>query len=157
MLRTQTPEGYYLVTDIAFTQGTVQIAGRIKAPMKSGTCLPADPTERANIMAFNRQLLSFRQTAEWGMRTLQGSFGRLRIPLDINQSSRQVDILETVARIYQLCTCLVGINQIRNVYMPAWKETEEDREIWDNFEHILFQDQIKSDRVARFHMVEVDE
>lgn len=145
------------MTDTAFPRGTTQIAGRIKAPMKSGTRLPADPIERANLMAFDRQLLSFRQTAEWGMRTLQGSFGRLRIPLDINHSSRRGDILEVVARMYQLRARLVEINQIRSVYMPAWRETEEDREIWDNFERILFHDQRKSDRVARFHLVVVDE
>lgn len=31
----------------------------------------------AEATAFNRELLSYRQTAEWGMRAIQGSFGRL--------------------------------------------------------------------------------
>lgn len=76
-LRTQTPEGYYLVTDTAFPRGTDQIAGRIRAPLKQGQRLPADLAERNRIASFDRQLLSFRQAAEWGMRSLQGSFGRL--------------------------------------------------------------------------------
>jgi len=35
----KTPEGYYLVTDTAFPQGSDQIKGRIRAPMKDGTVL----------------------------------------------------------------------------------------------------------------------
>ena len=45
--------------------------------------------------AFDRELLSYRQTAEWGNRALQGSFGRLRIPLEINDSKRRGDLIET--------------------------------------------------------------
>ncbi|KAK7444571.1 hypothetical protein VKT23_015249 [Stygiomarasmius scandens] len=82
-----TPEGYYLIADTAFPRGTDQIAGRIKAPIKEGSRLSANPVERANFMAFNQQLLSFWQTAEWGMHTLQGSFGRLRVPLDVNDDA----------------------------------------------------------------------
>ncbi len=82
-LRTQTPNGFYLVADTAFPRGTDQIAGRIRAPVKDGTRLPADNQERQQLMAFDRQLLSYRQTAEWGNRGLQGSFGRLRVPLPV--------------------------------------------------------------------------
>jgi hypothetical protein len=91
----QTPEGYYLVTDTAFPHGTDQIAGHIKAPMKDGARLPVDHAKRENVMWHDRQLLSFQQTAEWGMRTMQGSFGRLCVPLAINDSDLQGDILES--------------------------------------------------------------
>lgn len=80
-LRTETPEGYYLVTDTTFPCGTDQIHGRIRAPMKEGTRLSGNALERTEMLAFDRQLLSLRQAAEWGNRALQGSFGRLRIPL----------------------------------------------------------------------------
>lgn len=82
-LRTQTPDGFYLVANTAFPRGTDQIAGRIRAPVKDGTRLPADNQERQQLMAFDRQLLSYRQTAEWGNRGLQGSFGQLRVPLPV--------------------------------------------------------------------------
>jgi hypothetical protein len=62
-LRAQTPEGYYVITDTAFPKGTRAIEGRIKSPMKSETRLPLDKAEREYIMQFDRQLLSFRQTA----------------------------------------------------------------------------------------------
>ncbi|KDR67832.1 hypothetical protein GALMADRAFT_79452 [Galerina marginata CBS 339.88] len=154
-LRCQTPDGYYLVTDTAFPRGTDQIQGKIKAPLKSGARLPSDGRERDALMNFNNQLLSFRQAAEWGMRAMQGSFGRLRVPLEITHSSQRGDLLETVVRLYQVRVRRVGINQIRTVYMPTWAENEQDY-IWKNFEKMLFKDQRKADRVARFHLV-VDE
>lgn len=125
--------------------------------MKSGTRLPADPQERAKVQAFDSQLLSYRQAAEWGMRAIQGSFGRLRIPLDINHAARRGDLLEVIMRLYQIRARRVVINQIRTVYMPTWTEGEEQRKIWDNFENILFTDQKKHDRVARFHLETVYE
>ena len=42
-LCTDTPDGYYLVCNTAFSHGTDQIQGRIKASMKDGTRLPSDP------------------------------------------------------------------------------------------------------------------
>ncbi|KAF9566075.1 hypothetical protein CPC08DRAFT_740771 [Agrocybe pediades] len=156
-LRTATPEGYYLVTDTAFPRGTDQIAGRIQAPMKSGTRLPEDPGERSEVMARDRQLLSYRQTAEWGMRGLQGSFGRLRVPLEINHADLRADLLETSARMFQVRTRRVGINQIRTVYMPTWMDDDDQRSIWNDFENILFRDQRRLDRVARYHLIEYDE
>jgi len=146
----KTPEGYYLVTDTAFPRGSDQIKGRIRAPMKDGVRLPADSVECKKLLEFDRQLLSFRQTAEWGNRALQGTFGRLRVPLEINYKNRRGDLLETIVRLYQIRTRRVGINQIRSVYMPIWMENEQD-EIWGHFESILFKDQWHNDCVARFH------
>ncbi|KAG2060646.1 hypothetical protein BDR06DRAFT_871942, partial [Suillus hirtellus] len=47
--------------------GTDQISGHIKAPIKAGQHLPANPIERDKLLAFDHQLLSFCQTAESGM------------------------------------------------------------------------------------------
>ena len=146
----KTPEGYYLVTDTAFPRRSDQIKGRIRAPMKDGVRLPVDVVERKKLLDFDRQLLSYRQTAEWGNRALQGTFGRLRVPLEINYKERRGDLLETIIRLYQIRTRRVGINQIRSVYMPIWMENEQE-EIWGHFESILFKDQRRNDRVARFH------
>lgn len=155
-LRTQTPEGFYLVTDTAFPRGTEQIHGRIRAPMKDGTRLPANSTQRDEALAFDRQLLSYRQTAEWGNRTMQGCFGRLRIPLEINYSDRRGDLLEICTRAFNLRARRVGHNQIRTVYMPIWKANEQE-EIWNHFEDMLFSDLRKNDRVAKFHLIAVEE
>jgi hypothetical protein len=108
-------------------------------------------------LVFDRELLSYRQTAEWGMRGLQGSFGWLQIPLVIGRDAERGDLLEICCRLNNLRAELVGINQIRNVYMPLWRETRAEEEVWINFENMLFGDQHRSDRVARFHNVAIYE
>jgi hypothetical protein len=147
-----TPPDYYLVTDVAFPRGTDQIAGRIKAPMKSGTRLSSDPVEQAEALAFDRELLSFRQAAEWGMGGLQGSFGRLRVPLQVAYANLRGDLLETIIRLFNLRTRRIGYNQIRTVYMPIWKDNEQEQ-IWKDFRGMLFSDQRRLDRVGRFHLI----
>lgn len=88
------------------------------------------------------------------MRGLQGSFGRLRIPLEINWNAERGDLLEICVSLHNLRARLVGINQIRSVYIPLWKHTREE-EVWSNFENMLFGEQRRSDRVARFHNVAI--
>lgn len=151
-LRDQTPEGYYLVTDTAFPRGTSQIQGRIRAPLKAGSTLPADPVERAAVKAFDRQLLSYRQTAEWGNRGIQGTFGRLRVPLPINYTDHRADLLEGCIRLFNVRTRRVGLNQIRTVYMPIWNATKEQEDIWNHFEDMLFSTQRENDRVLQYHV-----
>ncbi|KAF8219845.1 hypothetical protein L208DRAFT_1545663 [Tricholoma matsutake] len=151
-LCSRTPDGYYLVTDTAFPRGTDQIAGRIRAPMKDGTRLLVDEEECNHLLQYDRQLLSYRQTAEWGMHAMQGSFGHLRVPLAINHSDLRGDLLETVSRLFNLCARAVGHSQIRTVYMPIWREDEQE-ELWMSFEGMLFSEQQRNDRVGRFHLV----
>ena len=150
-LRDATPPGYYLVSDTAFPRGSQQISGRIKAPVKEGTKLPRNAEERAQRLAFDRQLLSFRQTAEWGNRQLQGAFGRLRVPLEITYNDQRGDLLENCARLHNLRARRVGINQIQSVYMPIWVDGEQEQ-VFRNFETLLISDQRRNDRVAKFHM-----
>lgn len=87
------------------------------------------------------------------MRELQGSFGRLRIPLPIEHMDKRADLIESCFRLHNLRTRLVGINHIRNVYVPVWREGNSGR-IWDGFEKILFSDQRKHDRVEAYHVRE---
>ena len=101
--------------------------------------------------AFDREILSYCQTAEWGNCALQGSFGCLQIPLKINDSQRRGDLIETCIRLYNFRAERVGLNQIRDVYMPQWRMNTEDEEIWSNFENVFFSDQRKKDCVSRFH------
>lgn len=117
-LRDHTPAGYYLVCDTAFLRGSVVVAGHIKAPLKDGQAAPTDADLQRKVLAFNRALLSYRQTAEWGMRQVQGAFERLRVPLKIHDSDSRIHILEMVMRLNNLRVRCVGISQIRNVYMP---------------------------------------
>jgi hypothetical protein len=132
-----------------------QIQGKIRAPIKTGQRFQGTRDEIENRVAFDRELLSYRQTAEWGMRGLQGSFGRLRIPLEVGRQEEHGDLLEICVRLNNLRAELVGINQIRNVYMPLWRQTEEEERVWGNFETMLFGEQRRSDHIARFHNVAI--
>jgi hypothetical protein len=85
------------------------------------------------------------------MRGLQGAFGRLRLPLDIDNAEQRANLLETCIRLHNFRTHRVGHNQIRAVYMPLWRQTADDEQVWDGFEKMLFSDQRRKDRVARFH------
>jgi hypothetical protein len=152
-LENETPDGFSIVADSAFPQGNDRISGKIRVPLKAGEKLPMDAVQRRRVLEFSRSILSYRQTAEWGMRELQGSFGRLRIPLGIEDMDKRADLLETCFRLHNLRTRLVGINQIKNVYVPIWREGDGDR-VWEGFEDILFADQRKYDRVSTFHVQE---
>lgn len=155
-LRDKTPLGYYLVADTAFPRGTSSIAGRIQAPLKAGQTVPANSQERDALLARNRQLLSYRQTAEWGMRHLRASFGRLRVPLDINDPEGRLTLLEVCCRSCNVRTVRVGVSEIRTVYTRYWQEAE-DNDIWTDFDNVVFSELRRRDRVARFHLVVVNE
>jgi len=99
---------------------------------------------------FDRQLLSYRQTAEWGNRTIQGTFGRLRVPLPINYGDLRADILESCIQLCNLRTRSVGYNQTRTVYKDVWSDEEN---LWLSFEHMIFSEQRQNDRVERFYMI----
>jgi hypothetical protein len=151
-LQLHTPPDYYIVADTAFPRGTSSINGRIRAPLKHGQVLRGSAAEIEEQMAFNRELLSYRQTAEWGMRAIQGAFGRLRLPLNIANEEARSDLIEICLRLHNLRAIRVGINQIRTVYTKLWQATEDDMDVWRDFENMLFSDQRKKDRVSRFHV-----
>ncbi|KAF9484657.1 hypothetical protein BDN70DRAFT_825117 [Pholiota conissans] len=147
-----TPDGFYLVADTAFPRGTQDIEGRIMAPIKAGQRFRGTTKEIEERFLYDRELLAYRQTAEWGMRSIQGSFGRLRLPLPIDDSDFRANLLETCFRLHNLRTRKIGINEIQKVYMSEWRKTKEDEEIWVNFENMLFAQQKDNDRVSRFHI-----
>lgn len=89
------------------------------------------------------------------MRQLQGGFARLRVPLDINDWAGRGDLLEVCIRSMNVRTELVGISEIRTVYMRYWQEAE-DEDIWTDFQNIVFSQIRRRDRVARFHRVVVE-
>ncbi|KIJ43747.1 hypothetical protein M422DRAFT_60301 [Sphaerobolus stellatus SS14] len=133
-------DGYYLVADTAFPCGTKQIDRKIKASLKSGQQLPLDTQELNQLLHLNRQLLSYR------------SFGHLRLPLDANNNQAHEQLLKVCLWLFQLRTRLVGINQIKNVYEPIWKEAE-GADMWEGFENMMYGTVINRDRVSRFHIV----
>ncbi|KAI0370996.1 hypothetical protein BV20DRAFT_943271 [Pilatotrama ljubarskyi] len=155
-LLNHTPPGYYLVADTAFPRTTPDIQQHIRAPVKSDDPLPDDPRERRSFVLMSRQLLSCRQSAEWGMREIQGSFGRLRIPLPIDKAPQRLKILTVIVRMHQVRVRRVGISEIRNVYVPIWREGDELTKLWFEWEKMLFSEIRRLDRVSKFHHVSED-
>ena len=96
-----TPEGSYLVADTAFPHGTSHVSGKIKAPLKQGNHLSSSLLLRTEWLTFDQQLLLYRQTAEWGMHALQGAFGQLRVPLNVD-ADRQFLLLRVVVWAHNL-------------------------------------------------------
>ncbi|KAG9404967.1 hypothetical protein AC1031_004065 [Aphanomyces cochlioides] len=84
--------------------------------IKSGQDLPATSDRRA--VAQGRQATSLRQTAEWGMRALKGSFPRLKDRLVYEERGERRLILNMMVLLFNFRTRLVGINQIQSTYMP---------------------------------------
>lgn len=118
--------------------------------MKENARLPANTVDRQTKLVFNQELVSCRQAAEWGMRCIQGSFGRLRLPLDAHDGDNRRDLLEICVRLHNVRTRLVGINQIKNTFMPVWKETDG---LWETFGDALLKDIRAHDRVLQYHNI----
>ncbi|KAG2068255.1 hypothetical protein BDR04DRAFT_1129300 [Suillus decipiens] len=121
-LHQKTPDGYYLIADSVFLHGISAISGKIQAPLKSDAILQA----------------------KWGMQMMQGSFGRLHVPLDVND--------QLCVRLSNVRAICVGINQIHSVYMPIWKAWE-DEQLWLDLSNVLFGDIHHCDCVACYHLV----
>lgn len=121
--------------------------GKILVPLQHGDPLPVDGAERRLVLTRSRALLSYRQMAEWGMQQLQGSFGHLSHPFNINNRDQRSNILEACFRLHNFKARLVGINQIRNVYSQTieWP--------WGGFEAVLFPRR-QVGRVSNFHVSE---
>ena len=132
-----TPPGYRLINDTAFPRCTNRLDYRILAPMKRGDCVPDSPWTFARQKILNEQLVSARQAAEWGMRALQGSFARLKLPLPATEHQFQAEVIELAVRVHQLRCQAVGINQTRLVYQQV---KEENGLLSQDFRMMLFGD-----------------
>ena len=74
----------------------------------------------------NDEATQFRQSAEWGMRALQGSFPRLKAKLKYERNGERELIILSIIMLYNLRANLVGQNQIRTVFMPYLNLKAED-------------------------------
>lgn len=93
-------------------------------------------------------LISTRQAAEWGMRALQGAFGRLKIPMDCNDAEGRGRLIRVCVRIHQLRCRAVGLNQLKEVFINTWKDAETH---YEDFGDLLFRDIMSKDRISRYY------
>ena len=71
-----------------------------------------------NDFAVNTEATSMRQSAEWGMRAIQSSFPRLKDRFIYEEYGERKIIFKFMLLLYNVRARKVGINQIRNTYMP---------------------------------------
>ena len=142
-----TPNGFFLIGDTAFQ--SEELANKIHTPLKEGNILPADRAERVAAVEYSNRLTQARQAVEWGMRTLQSVFNRLRVPLNIHDPAGRQRLLEACARLHNLRAVCMGINQICSVYARERNIPEILREQARN---ILFPHLRMHNRVGRFYL-----
>ena len=75
--------------------------------------------ERIENISKKRHATSMHQSVEWGMRAVESSFPRLKDTMVYEVYGERRITMKMLLLLYNLRARLVGINQIRNVYMPA--------------------------------------
>lgn len=118
-----TPPGFSIFGDSAFVTRTME--GKLVRSRKTNETsdIPKDAVLAAVDIIMQRVMPSERQSAEWGIRSLKGPFGILRLPLP-SFSRKRYKLLCTCARLLNLRTRLVGLNQIRTVYANGTTDTQ---------------------------------
>ena len=97
---------------------------RTRAPFIIKSSQTIDPEhndiqEYQRLLRINSEATSMRQAAEWGMRALKSSFPRLKDRFVYEENGEHKIMQKMMIYLYNLRARKVGINQIRNVYMPA--------------------------------------
>ena len=85
-----------------------------------------DVRENALQREIKRQATSLRQTSEWGMRGFQSSFPRIKDRFKFEYNGERKRVVQLMIYLYNLRSRHVGINQIRNVYMPCLQKEAAD-------------------------------
>ena len=116
--------------------------------MKRGDRVPQDPREYARLKLFNEQLVSARQAAEWGMRSIQGSFSRLKLPLPATDHEFRAQVLELAVWLHQVRCRSVRINQTQSVYAAV--ETDCNQ-LGQAFHDMLFPDIQRTCRISQYY------
>ncbi len=85
------------------------------------------PGEFALPRTVRRQATSLRQSAEWGMRVVQGSFPRLkdRLLFSENMADRKV-FLHLIPMLLNFRTRNVGLNQLSSTFYPSFDEAGDN-------------------------------
>lgn len=98
------------------------------------------PNFRNEVLRRHNTYVSLRQSSEWGMRALQGTFTRLKSRLTSNKRKRK-EIIHAICLLHNFRTHYVGLNQIATVFNPEYVS------------HINIENY---DRIARYYAREVD-
>ena len=104
------PDGCWFAGDSIFPVEMPQI----RRPAKVGEIQPATPLE----VAFERDLVSVRQGAEWGMNAFQRTWPRTTAVIEWETLGLRRKMLEVCCLLLNYRTRRVGLSQIRTVWSP---------------------------------------
>ena len=89
-----------------------------------------DPMGTTQELRKNRAATSVRQLSEWGMRTIQAQFPRLKDPLLYEECGERRVILHLMVLLYNFQASAVGINQILNTFMAQKKRDDSNEDFY---------------------------
>ncbi|OWZ00822.1 hypothetical protein PHMEG_00027907, partial [Phytophthora megakarya] len=115
-----------VIADSAFPCSD-EMTGRILTPLKEGNLNALIPTVRYGAKAKSAAITSIRQSAEWGMGSVEKVYHRLLLPLPYNRDQRQLR-LDNLFRMSNYRVRTVGISEIRTTFVHG----PEDRRIMCN-------------------------
>lgn len=124
---------FSLIADSAFPRNK-EFQKVILKPIKK---FPRRGLARRMVTRKHRAIVSLRQAAEWGMRSLQATFSRLKTRLPSNAFQRSL-IVECCCYLHNFRVDTMGISQINTVFSPHYEECVRD---------------FTYDRIARYYNV----
>jgi hypothetical protein len=90
--------------------------------IKSSQTLPESLEE----IIVNADATSMRQSAEWGMRSFQASFPRIKDRIVYEENGERRLLLKMLVLLFNYRANKVGISQIKNTYMPSLERLGND-------------------------------
>lgn len=114
-LRYNTPGEYNILADSAFSFSE-DLAKNICAVMKDSAKERLGNSDAyREAVRLDNAVIGQRQAAEWGMGSIQRTFGRLKSPLPVDNLKRKL-ILKVIVLLYNYRVKFVGLNQIQTVF-----------------------------------------
>ncbi len=92
----------------------------LAGPMNERSARRLHPTIREYMLRVSNVYTSLRQSSEWGMRALQGSFPRCKKRLPSNDKQRR-RVVQSIILTHNYRTEIVGCNQIKTVFDPEYE------------------------------------
>jgi len=114
---------------------------RLMVPYSTKVLRKIAPRLRRLLLERSHIYTSLRQSSEWGMRALQGSFARLKAKLTSDKHKRQM-LIFAIALLHNFRTKHVGLNQIATVFNPHYEQ------------YINFQGY---DKIRRYYAIDEDD
>jgi hypothetical protein len=114
-LRNRTPDGYNILADSAFPASKKRQGKILVVKKEESFDRINDPVELYRKRRLNNAVVRQRQAAEWGMRSIQGAWARVKLPLPENDKYR-ASVLKLVVLLHNYRAEFVGLNQIHIVF-----------------------------------------